>query len=255
MRYLLCILCIISSLGAVVKHTPETIAAYRKYHRLVATAPENKRYLFEYAMVLAQMGRIELAGEQLKKIDTLDDNYAHKLVTVLEQEKNRNLNNWQLRFKLGFVYYFLYEEAQGRIDLANRRIKKAKENPQKFKPGTIASEKEVISERQPLANDYRLKALFNFRKVAEKKPLTTANAWGYAYMAVIKAIEKDWVAAQTLCEKALELEPDAYAIRAAYMEALKQNGNPLAAASQMSTALTLRSQQEAYERELLGNEY
>lgn len=255
MRYIIFLLLILNSLWAVMKHSPQTIADYRKYHRLVKAQPEHKRYLFEYAMIMAQMGRIEAAGAQLKKIDALDDQYARKLLVVLEQEKSRNLNSWPIRFKLGFAYYFLYEEAQGRIDLANRRIKRARENPQKFKPGTVETEREIIRERQPIAEDYRLKALFNFKKVAEKKPVTTANAWGYAYMAVIKAIEKDWPAAQRLCEQALEIEPDAYAIRAAYMEALKQNGNPFAAAAQMSTALSMKAKQESYEKELLGNEY
>lgn len=235
-------------------HSAETVATYKNYYRLVKKNPENKRYLFEYAMILAQMGRVEDAGKELKHIDELDDQYAHKILVVLEQEKLRDLNNWKTRFKLGFVYYFLYEEAQGRVDLAKRRIKRVHERPNEFPQGTLEREKDIIAEKAPLADDYRVKALFNFKRVAEKKPVSVANAWGYAYMGVIKAIEKDWPAAQNFCELALAIEPDAYAIRAAYMEALKQNGNPLAAASQMSTALSLKSAQEAYEKELLGHD-
>jgi len=93
-----------------------------------------------------------------------------------------------------------------------------------------------------------------FKSVAEKEPEDNINAWGYAYMAVIRAIEKDWSEAEKLCAQALKIEPDAYAIRAAYMEALKQNGNVFGAASQMALALKLKSEQDDYEQSLFNDE-
>jgi tetratricopeptide (TPR) repeat protein len=239
---------------AVMKHSAETQKEYLKYHALVQKSPRNKSYLFDYAMVLAYMGKIEEAGAELKTINELDDSYAHKLIKSLEKQKQKNLTDWHLRFKLGFVYYFLFEEANGRIELAQRRIKRVKEHPEEFTAGTIEREEDIIQEKFPLANDYRNKALFNFQRVAEKEPHNNINAWGFAYMAVIKGIEKDWPAAVKFCEKALEIEPDAYAIRAAYMEALKQNGDLLGAAAQMTIALRLKSEQDAYEKELFGQE-
>lgn len=241
--------------SAVMKHSPQNITLYKKYYNLVRQEPANKRALFEYSIILALMGRVEQAGTYLRKINELDENYAHTLVKALEQEKNRDINNWRIRFKLGFTYYFLFEEAHGRIALAERRLERAKENPRKYDRETLDREKDIIQEFVPLAEDYYAKALFNFKRVAEKKPLDGNNAWGYAYIAVIKGIADEWGEARDYCEKALEITPDAYALRAAYMEALKRNGNTVGAAAQMTTALSLKSEQDTYEKKLLGQYY
>jgi tetratricopeptide (TPR) repeat protein len=235
------------------KHSVDTQLEYKKYRKLADKYPDDKRYLFEYAMVLAYMGKIEEAGLRLKHLDELDDQYAHKLVKVLEKTKTKTQQDWKKDFKLGFIYYFLFEEANGRVELAQRRIKRATERPDEFQPGTKENEESIIAEKTPLAEEYKKKALVRFEKVANKQPVDSINAWGYAYMAVIRGIEKDWKEAETLCSKALEIEPDAYAIRAAYMEAMRQNGNVLGAAGQMTLALRLKSEQEEYEKNLFGD--
>ena len=92
----------------------------------------------------------------------------------------------------------------------------------------------------------------NFYLVATKQPKDYVNAWGYAYMATVKAIEKDWKEARKLIEDAIAIEPNAWAIRAAYMEALRQNGNYIAATGQLTVALRLKSEQEAYDKKVFN---
>jgi predicted Zn-dependent protease len=77
----------------------------------------------------------------------------------------------------------------------------------------------------------------------------------YAYQAVIKSKIKAWPEAKVLCEKALNISPDSYAIRAAYAETLRQTGNLLAATGQISTAYKIKEAQQNYEKELLGDTY
>lgn len=240
------------SLGAVMQHHPEVQANYLKYKQLSAQNPTNKEYLFEFAMNLAIMGRIEQSGAVLKQINELDDNYAKTAMNQLESVRRAGKATWWTKFKLGFVYYFLYEEAIGRIDLANRRIKRARDNKPEDMDSIIATEKAVIAEREPVAQYYKDASLANFYDVARKTPKDYRNAWGYAYMAAVHGVAKEWQDAKALCEMALEIEGDAYAIRAAYMEALRQNGNLLAATGQLSKALALRSEQENYEKELFN---
>ncbi|GBR76345.1 hypothetical protein NO2_0907 [Candidatus Termititenax persephonae] len=237
-------------MAAPLKHSPEIRTDYLKYKQLTEAQPHNKEYLFEFAMRLAVMGRVEQGGAVLKRIDELDDSYARTVLRRLEAERAAGRDNWWLRFKLGFVYYFLYEADQGRVDLANRRIKKNQTKPTADSGSVIAAERALIAQRQPRANRYKEASLANFYLVAVKKPEDYLNAWGYAYMATVKAIEQDWAEAKDLIERAVAIEPNAWAIRAAYMEALRQNGNYMAAAAQMSMALKLKSEQEAYEKKV-----
>ncbi|GBR72957.1 hypothetical protein NO1_0413 [Candidatus Termititenax aidoneus] len=236
-------------LAAPMRHNEKIKTDYLKYKQLTTQQPNNKDYLFEFAMILAAMGRIEQGGDTLKKINELDENYARAALGKLERSRAAGQDNWWLRFKLGFVYYFLYEEDQGRIDQAKRRIKKNQDSPADQSGQIIARERALITERQPRANRYKEASLANFYLVATKQPEDYLNAWGYAYMATVKAIEKDWPEAKNLIETAVSIEPNAWAIRAAYMEALRQNGNLLAAAGQLTQALKLKAEQESYEKQ------
>ncbi|MDR1453875.1 MAG: hypothetical protein LBJ25_07895 [Candidatus Margulisbacteria bacterium] len=239
-------------LAAPMQHSEKIRADYLKYKQLLAKQPDNKETLFEFAMILAAMGRIEQGGDTLKKINELDENYARTALGKLERVRTSGQDNWWLRFKLGFVYYFLYEEDQGRIAQAQRRIKKNQDNPDDQSGQTIARERAVITERQPRANRYKEASLANFYLVATKQPEDYLNAWGYAYMATVKAIEQDWAEAKNLIEDAMAIEPNAWAIHAAYMEALRQNGNLIAAAGQLTKALKLKSEQENYEKKVFN---
>ena len=236
--------------AAYMEHSPEIQTRYLKYKELTVQAPQNKEYLFEFAMTLAVMGRIEQGGEVLKKINELDDKYAQTVMQQLEAVRRAGKADWWVRFKLGFVYYFLYEETNGRIELAQRRIKRAKDNKPKNASSIISAETKVIEESQPQAAYYQEASLVNFNAVATKTPKDYLNAWGYAYMATVQGIAKQWPEAKRLCEEALKIEPNAYAIRAAYMEALRQTGNLLGATSQLSRAMSLKSEQEAYEKRI-----
>jgi tetratricopeptide (TPR) repeat protein len=238
--------------AAPLKHAPQISANYLKYKQLTAQEPQNKDYLFELALNLAVMGRIEQAGATLKEIDRLDDNYARTTLKKLEAARHADPADWWVRFKLGFVYYFLYEEAQGRIELAERRIKRTQNNDPGESGRIISAEHAVIAERLPQASYYRTAALANFYAVASKTPDDYLNAWGYAYMAVVQALAKEWQEAKRLCELALKIEPNAYAIHAAYMETLRQTGNLPGAARELAKALSLKSEQEAYDKKVFN---
>lgn len=233
------------------EHSPAVVINYKKYVDLTKKYPQNIRYHFELAMILARMGKIEAAGKEFKKVNELDENYGPKILKFLEKTDTTSpsLDN---DFKLGFCYYFLFEETNGRMELADRRIARGKRDGNREKVN-----RETIIKKQlaPKAADLKEKALYRFKKISKKEPRDSFNAWGYTYMAVIKAIEKDWPEALRYCEKAVKIEPEAYAIRAAYMEALRQNGKGLAATGQLSKAYQLKSAQEKYERKLFGDAY
>ena len=197
------------------------------------------------------MGKIEAAGSEFAKINELDEEYAKKIVKIMERINKKTLS-WKNHFKLGFCYYFIYEELHGRMELAKRRIKRAKKSGDNEK---LTREKQVIENITPTANIYKDNAIYYFRLVARKEPKDYYNAWGYTYMSVIKGIAKEWADAKKYSEKAIKILPDAYAIRAAYMETLRQNGNHLAATGQMASALKLKADQDKYEKELFGDEY
>lgn len=248
---LLIILLFCSFLPAVMEHSPALIINYKKYVDLTKKHPQCTRYHFELAMVLARMGKIEAAGQEFKKINDLDENYASKILKSLEKTDaaTPSLEN---DFKLGFCYYFLFEETHGRMELANRRIARGNRDNDKAK---VNREKALKKQLAPKASVLKENALYRFRKISKKEPQDSFNAWGYTYMAVIKAIEKDWPEALKLCEKAVKREPESYAIRAAYMEALRQNGKGFTATAQLSKAYQLKSAQEKYERKIFGKEY
>jgi tetratricopeptide (TPR) repeat protein len=254
---LTCLLIAKISFAEILTHSPGIQSEYLKYHQKVFTDPQDKRALFDLAMTLAYMGKPEKAGKQLGKINELDNDYAYKILNILENERTATNNNWRLDFKTGFVYYFLYEEAIGRIALSRRRIKRRENAPDNYEnsEATIIFEKDLIAKKLPLAEKYKKISLAHFQTVADKIPQDNFNTWGYAYMAVVEAIEHNWPKAKELCEKALEITPNSYAIRAAYTEALRQNGDFFGALSQMTTAYRLRSEQEAYEKELFGEKY
>lgn len=245
------VLLLCTLLPAVLEHSPAVVINYKKYLDLTRKYPENTRYHFELAMVLARMGKIETAGEEFKKIDELDSEYAPKILNLLEKT-DATTPSLENDFKLGFCYYFLFEEATGRMELADRRIVRSKKSGDQEK---IKRETAIKKELAPKAADLKEKALYRFKKISKKEPQDNFNAWGYTYMAVIRAIEKNWSEALRLCEKAVKIEPEAYAIRAAYMEALRQNGKGLAATGQFSKAYQLKSAQEKYERKLFGDAY
>lgn len=236
---------------AVIRHSTETIIDYKKYYVLTKKNPDNKYYHFEFAIVLAAMGKIEAANSEFAKISSLDDKYPFKLCSYLENVTRQN-PSWKNNFKLGFCYYFLFDEFNGRIELAERRINRAKEKDDKER---IKEQKNIIKETAPQANYYYQKALLCLQKVSNKKPINSINAMAYAYQAFMKSKIKSWTEAKELCEKGLDIAPNAYAIRAAYADTLRQTGNIFAATGQLSQAYKLKSAQENYEKELLGDAY
>lgn len=238
-------------LFAVVRYSQSTIIDYKKYFSLTSQYPNSKYYHFEFAMVLASMGKIEAAGKEFSKINDLDDTYPKKIIKYLESQATQ-YPSWKNHFKLGFCYYFIFDDLNGRLELAERRVKRAKEKGEKEK---VKAQKNIIAEVAPQANYYYQRAIISFQKVIEKRPLNDITALAYAYQAVIKSKIHSWDEAKNLCEKALALSPDAYAIRAAYAETLRQTGNMLGATGQLSTAYKLKEAQATYEKETFGNAY
>lgn len=248
---ILTILLFFNTCLAIVRYSPDNIFEYKKYSALVEKYPENKNYHFEFAILLASMGKIEAASKEFNKINALDENYAKKIIGTLRLNSQK-YPSWKNFFKLGFCNYFLFDDLNGRIELAERRIRRAEEKGDRQR---IKEQKQIIIELAPAANYHYQQALIYLQKTADKKPVNYINAMALTYQAVIKSKVKAWPEALSLCEKALTIAPDAYSIRAAYMEALRQNGNLIAATGQMSAALKLKTEQEKYEKEIFGSVY
>ncbi len=243
-----------SQLWAIMEYSPELQQMYRESSAKMITTSVSLDTKMEHAMVLTYMGKVEEAGALLKEIDREDDNYKHSLRArlVAEELASPNLaSDWQHNIKLGFVTYFLAEEAHGKIELYTRRIARGKrdKNQQKIDKGRSDRKK-----MWPIYNCYWKSSYDYFQRVANKEPKDSMNAWGYSYQAVLYAMDKDWQKAKDYCEKALAIEPDAYGIRAAYMEAVRQTGSYLIAMSEMRKAFALRDKQQKYEKKLFGSE-
>jgi len=126
-----------------------------------------------------------------------------------------------------------------------RLLKKLRKNPNNWK------------------NNFRMGFIYYFLKndkraydflelVSKKEPVDVINAWAYGYMAVVRGNQNRWTDALKLSKKAIEIEPDGYALRAAYMEALSQNRQTAQASIQLAIALKLKVQQENYEANLFN---
>jgi len=223
---------------------------YKKtYQAMQVPTPDNDT-IFDYAMTLTYMGKIQSAGKYLKQINKIDRGYKYQTLKELEAIEAKNpTQNWEFNMKMGLVYYFLFEDAHGKIALYNRRIDRGKRDHNQDK---IDKNRKSRSKMKPIKNKYFLKSSHYFNKVAEKHPQDSMNAWGYAYRAVLHGVDNEWKDAKKLCESALEVAPDAYALHAAYMEALRQTGNFFGAVNEMRIAYAKKDEQEAYERKILG---
>jgi len=254
-RLLIFLLIIIYPVFALMQYSPVIQESYLKYRNLENNYPDDLDIKFQYAMILASMGKLEDWLDVLKQIDELDSEYKFKVVDILSLPVSSNNilvqdQDWQLDFKYGIVYLFLFKDAHGKIVLFNRRIERAQEKQDWEKVSEQKKfRKKIITE----AIAYKLKAKEYLNAVAIKEPQDSYNAWGYAYQAAIMGMEDDWTRARKYCERALAIESDAYAIRAAYMEILKQSGDYLGFLKEFTTTIGLRSQQQAYEKELFNN--
>ena len=99
-------------------------------------------------------------------------------------------------------------------------------------------------------NDKYEEALRVLAEVADERPVGQLNAWALGYMAVIKGEQKKWQEGERLVRQALQIEPDAYALRAALAAALKEQGKLWAATKEFLRALRNRSEFEEYEKTL-----
>jgi len=91
---------------AIVKHSTETIIDYKKYYTLIQKYPQSKYYHFEFAIILASMGKIESAGKEFNIINQIDESYANKMVNYLENQVKLK-PDWKNYFRLGFCYFFI----------------------------------------------------------------------------------------------------------------------------------------------------
>jgi len=240
----------INPVFAVMEYSQELKDMYFKtYQAMQIPTPDNDT-IFDHAMTLTYMGKIQEAGNYLKQIDENDESYKYKVLDRLNKiEKTTPTQDWQFNMKMGLVYYFLFEEAHGKILLYTRRISRGKRDNDKKR---VEVNRKRRSEMWPVKEKYFQKSSHYFEKVASKKPVNSMNAWGYAYQAVLNAVNEDWQISKQLCEAAIEIEPDAYALRAAYMEALRQTGNYFGALNEMRIAYAKKDQQEAYEKKIFG---
>jgi hypothetical protein len=241
---------LINPLFAVMEYSKELQNMYRSTYKAMQVPTPDNDTIFNYAMTLTYMGKIQSAGKYLKLIDSKDEAYKYKVLERLTKKEEKNPDqDWQFNMKMGLVYYFLFEEAHGKILLYTRRISRGKRDNNKEK---ITVNRERRRKMWPIKDKYFAKSSHYFDKVARKKPVTSMNAWGYAYQAVLNAVNEDWKISKMFCEKALDIEPDAYALRAAYMEALRQTGNYFGAINEMRIAYAKKDQQEEYERKIFG---
>jgi len=84
----------------------ETIKEYENYKSIVDANPEDPWAHFNLAITYAYMGKIEKGLSSLEKVDSLDNSFADKVISKFSELIQEKPEDWRIRFRLAFAYYF-----------------------------------------------------------------------------------------------------------------------------------------------------
>ena len=175
----------------------------------------------------------------------------------LQARGRKHPNNVDLNFEYAICLSYV-----GKVEEGKAALKKVRNRdpgfPEKALPRYL---KEYQNDPANPKIKYRLGFLYYFNdkyeealrvlaEVADERPVGQLNAWALGYMAVIKGEQKKWQEGERLVRQALQIEPDAYALRAALAAALKEQGKLWAATKEFFRALRNRSEFDEYEKTL-----
>jgi len=100
-----CLLLVVSCANAW-RITPELQKELKEKQALVKANPKDADARFDLAITMAYTNNIQDGWVNLKKTVELDPGYRQKGLEIYTKKVNEDINNWRLRFRLAFAYYF-----------------------------------------------------------------------------------------------------------------------------------------------------
>jgi tetratricopeptide (TPR) repeat protein len=100
------IVAVMLQVGAIPKISQDILFEHAKYKYMVEKNPQDPWAHFNLAVTYAYMGKLELGLEALGKVDKLDKQFAPKVIDRYERATKKSPDDWRLRFRLAFAYYF-----------------------------------------------------------------------------------------------------------------------------------------------------
>ena len=79
---------------------------YAKYKYMVEKNPNDPWSHFNLAITFAYMGKVERGLEELGVVNELDKEFAPKAIDYFTRRSIKNPDDWKIRFRLAFAYYF-----------------------------------------------------------------------------------------------------------------------------------------------------
>jgi len=96
----------VSSAFAIAKIPQDILFEHAKYKYMVEKQPEDPWTHFNLAITYAYMGKVDLGLKELGEVDKLDKQFAEKAVARYGRLLEKKPDDWRVRFRLAFAYYF-----------------------------------------------------------------------------------------------------------------------------------------------------
>lgn len=169
---------------------------------VAAKNPSDPDAHFQLAMAMAYTGYLEEGWAELLKVNELDKNYAGKAIQKYDPLAKENPDDWKVRFRLAFGYYF---------------------------DGYLNKEREWAQKN---------KAIKEFEEIIKKYP---DNVWSYNYIAYIYAERGEIPKAINIWKKSISLNPHIAATHFVLGHAYLRTGHYVDGVSEIALALRLRA--------------
>jgi len=85
---------------------PDIAKEYVELKHRVLKHPDNAELVFEYAVCLSYVGKVEESRAALKKVQALDPKFVDKALPGYIDRYRRRPTDMKAAFRLGFLYYF-----------------------------------------------------------------------------------------------------------------------------------------------------
>jgi tetratricopeptide (TPR) repeat protein len=120
-KALLIVCCLLLAIGwaSAWRITPELQKELDQKQAAVKANPNDADARFDLAITMAYTNNIQDGWNQLKKTVELDPNYRQKGLDTYLQKVTASPNDWRLRFRLAFAYYFNGKKKEAVHELDN----------------------------------------------------------------------------------------------------------------------------------------
>lgn len=191
---------LIISLAA--RQDPELLKELAERKKIVAERPNDADARFELAMAMAYTGYLEEGWAELVKVNEIDKKYSEKVIKKYSSLLEKNPDDWKVRFRLAFGYYF---------------------------DGFLNKERELVQKKN---------AIEQFQAIVEKYP---KNVWSYNYMGYVFADTGNIPRAILIWRKSISIDQTIPATHFVLGHAYLRTGRYVDGVSEIALAVRLRA--------------